>query len=73
MHNGEVADFPLIKRNLQVGLSDEVFNVVQGNTGEFVLQWYRLSLTIFALTDSEWAFALFLSKVCSFNFVTRLA
>jgi len=45
MHNGEVADFPLIKRNLQVGLSDEVFNVVQGNT------------------DSEWAFALFLSKL----------
>jgi len=45
MHNGEIADFPRIKRNLQAGLSDEVFNVVQGNT------------------DSEWAFALFLSKL----------
>jgi glutamine amidotransferase len=45
MHNGGIADFPLIKRRLQVNLSDEVFNVVQGNT------------------DSEWAFALFLSKL----------
>ena len=34
MHNGGIADFPLIKRKLQVNLSDEVFNVVQGNTGE---------------------------------------
>jgi glutamine amidotransferase len=34
MHNGGIADFPLLKRRLQAGLSDEVFNVVQGNTGE---------------------------------------
>jgi hypothetical protein len=37
--------FPKVKRRLQQQLSDETFNVVQGNT------------------DSEWAFALFLSKV----------
>lgn len=34
MHNGGIADFPLIKRKLQAVLSDDVFNVVQGNTGE---------------------------------------
>ena len=39
MHNGGIADFPLIKRKLQAVLSDEVFNVVQGNTGDFLLQW----------------------------------
>ena len=40
MHNGGIADFPLIKRKLQVNLSDEVFNVVQGNTGEdFGFEW----------------------------------
>ncbi|KAF8609111.1 N-terminal nucleophile aminohydrolase [Ceratobasidium sp. AG-I] len=43
MHNGGIADFPLIKRKLQATLSDELFAVPQGNT------------------DSEWAFALFLS------------
>ncbi|KAL4070902.1 N-terminal nucleophile aminohydrolase [Scleroderma citrinum] len=45
MHNGGIADFHLIKRRLQSGLSDEIFNTIQGNT------------------DSEWAFALFLSKL----------
>ncbi|EGN92925.1 hypothetical protein SERLA73DRAFT_190285 [Serpula lacrymans var. lacrymans S7.3] len=45
MHNGGIADFPSIKRRLQRDLSDEIFEVVQGNT------------------DSEWAFALFLSKL----------
>ncbi|KAG8219768.1 hypothetical protein J3R82DRAFT_740 [Butyriboletus roseoflavus] len=45
MHNGGIADFHLVKRRLQAELSDEIFNVVQGNT------------------DSEWAFALFLSKL----------
>jgi len=35
MHNGGIADFPLIKRRLQADLSDDVFNVVQGNTGEY--------------------------------------
>jgi len=49
MHNGAIADFPKIKRNLQAQLSDEIFNVVQGNT------------------DSEWAFALFLSKLSDLN------
>lgn len=45
MHNGSIEGFPQIKRRLQSLLSDEVFNVVKGNT------------------DSEWSFALFLSKV----------
>lgn len=45
MHNGGIAEFQKIKRKLQMNLSDEIFNVVQGNT------------------DSEWAFALFLSKL----------
>jgi len=49
MHNGGIADFPKIKRKLQACLSDEIFNVVQGNT------------------DSEWAFALFLSKLSDPN------
>ena len=35
MHNGEIAGFPRIKRKLQVGLSDEIFNSVKGNTGEW--------------------------------------
>jgi glutamine amidotransferase len=34
MHNGGIADFHLIKRRLQAELSDDVYNVVQGNTGE---------------------------------------
>jgi glutamine amidotransferase len=61
MHNGGIADFPLIKRKLQAVLSDEIFNVVQGNTGRS----YALLLVfhgLFHKTDSEWAFALFLSK-----------
>ncbi|GAW06118.1 glutamine amidotransferase [Lentinula edodes] len=45
MHNGGIADFPLVKRRLQADLPDVAFNKVQGNT------------------DSEWAFALFLSKL----------
>jgi len=49
MHNGGISDFPKIKRKLQVGLSDELFDVVNGNT------------------DSEWAFALFLSKLPDAN------
>ncbi|KAH7916400.1 N-terminal nucleophile aminohydrolase [Hygrophoropsis aurantiaca] len=32
MHNGGIADFHLIKRRLQTALTDEIFNVVQGNT-----------------------------------------
>ena len=34
MHNGGVADFHKIKRKLQMSLPDELFNKVQGNTGE---------------------------------------
>jgi len=45
MHNGGIAEFTKIKRKLQACLSDELFEVVNGNT------------------DSEWAFALFLSKL----------
>ncbi|KAL0576360.1 glutamine amidotransferase subunit [Marasmius crinis-equi] len=45
MHNGGIAQFPLIKRQLQSALPDDIFHVAQGNT------------------DSEWAFALFLSKL----------
>jgi predicted glutamine amidotransferase len=45
MHNGNIEAFSKIKRRLQQQLSDEIFNVVKGNT------------------DSEWSFALFLSKV----------
>jgi len=45
MHNGEIAQFEKVKRNLQTALSDEIFLVPQGNT------------------DSEWAFALYLSKL----------
>jgi len=33
MHNGGIADFPLIKRRLQNRLPDTAFDVVQGNTG----------------------------------------
>jgi len=40
MHNGGIADFHLVKRRLQAGLSDEIFNIVQGNTGRiFSLGW----------------------------------
>lgn len=45
MHNGEISQFPRIKRGLQALLSEELFLFPQGHT------------------DSEWAFALFLSKV----------
>ena len=34
MHNGEIAEFSKIKRKLQAGLSDEIFDSVKGNTGE---------------------------------------
>jgi len=45
MHNGGIADFHRIKRQLQSALPDVAFNAVHGNT------------------DSEWAFALFLSHL----------
>ncbi|KAH9944318.1 N-terminal nucleophile aminohydrolase [Epithele typhae] len=45
MHNGGIAEFHRIKRKLQNSLSDELFNMVTGNT------------------DSQWSFALLLSKL----------
>ncbi|KAG9022538.1 hypothetical protein FS837_006301, partial [Tulasnella sp. UAMH 9824] len=45
MHNGGIAEFTRLKRQLQSTLSDELYNFPQGNT------------------DSEWAFALFLSML----------
>jgi hypothetical protein len=35
MHNGGIAEFPLIKRRLQTGLPDVAFDMVQGNTGSY--------------------------------------
>ncbi|KAF8168151.1 glutamine amidotransferase [Crassisporium funariophilum] len=49
MHNGGIANFPLLKRRLQRDLPNDAFDMVQGNT------------------DSEWAFALFLSKLPDCN------
>lgn len=40
MHNGGIAEFHLVKRRLQAELSDEIFNIVQGNTGKILsLGW----------------------------------
>jgi hypothetical protein len=33
MHNGEIAAFKMIKRQLHAVLSDEIFHSVKGNTG----------------------------------------
>jgi len=49
MHNGNIEEFPKIKRRLQALVPDEVFNAVKGNT------------------DTEWSFALFLSKLPDAN------
>lgn len=63
MHNGGIADFHLMKRRLQKELPDVAFDMVQGNTG-MSLECIRLSTrTPWHSLDSEWAFALFLSKV----------
>ena len=35
MHNGGIAEFPKIKRKLQMALPDELFNMVTGNTGMY--------------------------------------
>jgi glutamine amidotransferase len=67
MHNGEIAEFPLIKRKLQLYLSDEIFHTVIGNTGlRGIPRHASLQLTP-TRTDSEWAFALFLSKVIALH------
>lgn len=36
MHNGGIAEFHKIKRKLQMSLSDELFNMVSGNTGSLL-------------------------------------
>lgn len=44
MHNGGIAEFPLIKRRLQKDLPDVAFDMVQGNTGKnlfpIFLSWW---------------------------------
>lgn len=65
MHNGAIAEFNTMKRRLQLDLPDVAFDMVQGNTGTFtpspILCWHLT--VILRFQDSEWAFALFLSKV----------
>ena len=61
MHNGGIADFQRIKRKLQSGLSDVAFNMVNGNTGDLYFAGHLLTANL--PSDSEWAFALFISKV----------
>lgn len=34
MHNGGIAEFDKVKRRLQNSLTDDVYHVPQGNTGE---------------------------------------
>lgn len=73
MHNGGIADFPLIKRKLQSSLPDVAFDMVQGNTGNCVRLCYVMRANYFQLySDSEWAFALFLSKVLVARYVFTL-
>jgi glutamine amidotransferase len=64
MHNGGIAEWERIKRMLQKDLPDVAFNMVQGNTGSTPM-FSGLHHTYTCFSDSEWAFALFLSKVCS--------
>ena len=63
MHNGAIAEFTLIKRKIQVLLTDEIFNVVQGNTGANRDPLANVFAYVCSVKDSEWAFALYLSKV----------
>lgn len=60
MHNGGLAEFHLIKRKLQSCLPDVAFNMVNGNTGQHHLVGHLPTANL--SSDSEWAFALFLSK-----------
>lgn len=62
MHNGGIADFPKLKRRLQRDLPDVAFNMVQGNTGMTTIHALVNSLVNLD-SDSEWCFALLLSKV----------
>jgi predicted glutamine amidotransferase len=61
MHNGGIAEFSRIKRKLQERISDEIFEIVQGNTGESCVRGRTGTLTL--KLDSEWVFALYLSLV----------
>ena len=61
MHNGEISGFTKIKRALQASLSEELFLYPSGYTGKGSgSSPSRLCL----ITDSEWAFMVFLSHVC---------
>jgi glutamine amidotransferase len=71
MHNGGIADFHLIKRKLQSGLSDVAFDMVNGNTGQHDFIGHLLTANL--LSDSEWAFALFLSKAMHEPFIIVFA
>ena len=61
MHNGGISEFGKIKRRLQSYLPDDLFNMVNGNTG--VLCVHGLETYLTPSLDSQWAFALFLSKL----------
>ena len=63
MHNGEIAEFLKIRRKLQALLNDEIFDTVKGNTGKWHGKQIVLAFSDAPSLDSEWAFALFLSKV----------
>ncbi|KAK0436646.1 N-terminal nucleophile aminohydrolase, partial [Desarmillaria tabescens] len=69
MHNGGIADFHLIKRKLQSQLPDLAFDMVQGNTGESYPK-FPPSPSSRSPLDSEWTFALFLSKLPDPNATT---
>ena len=62
MHNGSIAEFGTLKRRLQQDLPDIAFHMVQGNTGVIVKFMVPREL-LRRPSDSEWCFALLLSKV----------
>lgn len=45
MHNGGIADFHKIKRHLQMSLPDEIYNWVNGNTGESYEQFAGVTIS----------------------------
>ena len=71
MHNGGIAEFPKLKRRLQSTLPDEIYDIPNGNTGSSPFFFfthpytseYESNVFLLLALDSEWAFALFLSKV----------
>lgn len=62
MHNGGIAEFGALKRRLQQDLPDVAFHMVQGNTGAME-RFIHLRRLLKRISDSEWCFALLLSKV----------